>query len=252
MKEIARYLLTLGPPTTSASVVLDNACGPGIVTGEILNLPQSMRPAQIHAADFSPKMIEALRAKCDQTRPDGKLWQAVRPLVLDAEDLNAYGDNMFSHSFMNFALFLLPNPEKGIAEIYRTLAPGTGKAFVTTWAELGYLYVFQNAQLVVKPDAPVFRGPLNPEWMTEAKLRSVMEAGGFNPSKINISRTTSWLDMSEWSTGLKTMSNALKSMITTGWTDREKDLFSMELQKCLHKARNDQIEMKAWIAVATK
>lgn len=245
-------MLSLAPPLSSSSIVLDNACGPGIVTGEIFKLPLSMQPEQIHAADFSPKMIQALKLKSRQPGLQGSQWQSVHTHILDAQDLGAFQDDMFTHSFMNFAVFMLPDPVKAACEIHRTLMPGKGTAVVTSWAELGYLYVFQNAQRSVRPDAPCFQGPISPEWMTETKLRSVLESGGFLSSNITITPLTAWLDMQEWSSGLKTVTSSLKSLMTRGWTEEERDQFSANLEQGFKDAMNDRAKMEAWVAVARK
>jgi ubiquinone/menaquinone biosynthesis C-methylase UbiE len=47
-----------------------------------------------------------------------------------------FPDEMFTHSFTNFAIFSLPDNEaaRAASHIYRTLKPG-GTAAITTWAE---------------------------------------------------------------------------------------------------------------------
>jgi ubiquinone/menaquinone biosynthesis C-methylase UbiE len=53
LKDIARHFLTLGTtPQSPDSVVLDNACGPGAVTGEIFaRVPLDSQPKAIYATD---------------------------------------------------------------------------------------------------------------------------------------------------------------------------------------------------------
>ncbi|KAF2249931.1 hypothetical protein BU26DRAFT_518433 [Trematosphaeria pertusa] len=59
-RELARHLLEISPPFTASSVVLDNACGTGIVAQEILlhASSASQTPPLIHAVDGAPRMIE--------------------------------------------------------------------------------------------------------------------------------------------------------------------------------------------------
>jgi hypothetical protein len=53
-KDIAQAVIKRMPPITSDSIILDNACGPGIVSGQITkSLPSNTTP-QFFAADLSP------------------------------------------------------------------------------------------------------------------------------------------------------------------------------------------------------
>jgi len=67
-KDIVRQLLKLCRRIDVNAVILDNACGPGIVTGEIQKMFTSSNMPQFHAVDFSPNMINELnqRAKAEE------------------------------------------------------------------------------------------------------------------------------------------------------------------------------------------
>jgi ubiquinone/menaquinone biosynthesis C-methylase UbiE len=254
LKAIASHLLTICPPLTAESVVLDNACGPGIVTGEILKLPAAQIPSALHAADFSPNMIEALRAKSSRDGADGQRWKAVQAQVMDAQNLGGYADDTFTHSFTSFAIFCCPEADKAAAEIYRTLKAADGVAVVTTWETLGYLAHYQRAVKAVSPDLPMFEGPLAAEWMTDAKLRRVMEAGGFNGEDVDITAFSAFMTMREWSEVQHDFKLRILSRITNGWTAEHKATFEVELQREIVDgvARDEKIEMRAWIARARK
>jgi ubiquinone/menaquinone biosynthesis C-methylase UbiE len=95
---ICRTLLSmaseLGHPVTKSSVVLDNASGPGILTGELLKQCPPDEVPELHAADFSAAMIRVL---------DAKGWgekYGVKAAVMDAQVLQ-YPDEMFTHVFMS-------------------------------------------------------------------------------------------------------------------------------------------------------
>jgi ubiquinone/menaquinone biosynthesis C-methylase UbiE len=84
----------LNHPVTKSSVVLDNASGPGILTGELLKQCQPNEVPELHAADFSAAMIRVL---------DAKGWgekHGVKAAVMDAQDLQ-YPEAMFTHVFMS-------------------------------------------------------------------------------------------------------------------------------------------------------
>ena len=88
LKDHARHLITLRPKALSpTSVVLDNACGPGTVTGEIFaNLPPESLPQTIYATDDLAKMIEMLNKK----KAGGTQWDRVKSSVVDSRDLNIF------------------------------------------------------------------------------------------------------------------------------------------------------------------
>ena len=140
-KEISRLGLKLAPTLTSNSVVLDNACIPGFVTGEIESLFSAGASPKIHAVDFAPAMITTLKQK---TEAEG--WTGVEAAVTDArthiwvfalapvagttltvkplaEELS-FSIDLPTHSITNFGLFFSPQPEKELQEIFRTLSPG--------------------------------------------------------------------------------------------------------------------------------
>jgi ubiquinone/menaquinone biosynthesis C-methylase UbiE len=260
MKHLANHLLVLGPALTQQSVVLDNACGHGIVTGEILNLPAARRPAVIHAADFSPKMIEILRDKASSgdgvDGVDSQKWTSVRSVVMDAQNLDGYANDMFTHSYTNFGIFIFPDPEKAAKEIHRTLKPNGGITIVTSWKTLGYASVFQRAAQAVRADAPAYHGPMSAEWLTDAKLRAVMEAGGFKPGDIEISSTSASLVMSDFahSSFMKMMSSNIVKVISDGWTSDDRSKLEKQVEKEMESSaeRKETVEMEAWVALARK
>jgi ubiquinone/menaquinone biosynthesis C-methylase UbiE len=245
MNKIARDLISFGPPISSTSIVLDNASGPGIITGEILNQFTSAADVTptIYAADISPAMIEMLRKKN---------WPGVKSDVMDAQALS-YPDNTFTHSFMNMGIFLLPDPEKGAAEIYRTLKPG-GVAVITSIKQVGWVRIFQAAQKEVKPEVPLWKSPLKEEWSTENKLRSVVQAGGFEIENIEIKTTESSMLSNMLGSFLASMKDSVTQMITKDWSEVEKQRFEVVLQEQIEKEMSNprELEIVAWVAVARK
>jgi ubiquinone/menaquinone biosynthesis C-methylase UbiE len=100
---------------TSSSVLLDNACGNGVVTEAVM---ETQRPGifNIHAIDMNPKMCEATAALAAS-----KGWSNnVRTAAMPSESLE-FDDDTFTHSFSNFIINQAQDPEKVAANIYRTL-----------------------------------------------------------------------------------------------------------------------------------
>ena len=258
MKAAASHLLTIGPPLTARSVILDNAAGPGIVTGEILRLPQFItawgspnRLPRIHATDYSPAMIRALEARA---RRENWPEDVVKADVMDSMDLGQFPDNVFTHAYMVAAIFIVADPVKAVAEMKRTLNPG-GVVLVTSFERQGFLEIFQNAQKAVRPDTPVWNGPLPVEWLTEGKLRSVMESGGFERATVEIQRFAVWADGRDWSQpGMNLLTEAFTRLITNGWSNEDRTNFVKKLGEDLasEQVKGKPFEMKGFVALATK
>lgn len=126
---VASQMLTfINPPITASSYILDNACGPGIVSAEIKVLHPD---ARIMATDFSPAMIDEVQA-----RIKSQGWKNVTTDVLDARDLSCLPDEKFTHVFMNLGLPAPGDREESVTavrEVFRVLKPG-GVAMFSSWA----------------------------------------------------------------------------------------------------------------------
>ena len=246
MKDIARSVIQRVPPITSDSIILDNACGPGIVSGEIIKQSKPNSTPELFAADYSPAMLEQLR-KHD--------WAGqIHSEVMDAQDLK-YPDEKFTHSFTDFVLMALPDPLKAAKQIHRTLKPG-GTAALTTWKKLGYMVIFHDAQRKIKPDSTFLPGPrgIAEEWMSDEIFRSTLEAAGFQAKDIEISTETAVMSSDMWGSGLELMKNMLVNDIVHGWTEEEKEAYNVALREQfeLENANPRPTEMVAWVAVARK
>jgi ubiquinone/menaquinone biosynthesis C-methylase UbiE len=242
-REVAKFLLTVQPTVDSSSVVLDNVCGTGIITEEIL---ARVPTAKIYAADIAPSMVSNLTSKAAS-----KGWENVEASVMDAEDLT-FADNMFTHSYTNLGILFFPNPEKGAAHIYRTLQPG-GSAFVTTWSKIGYLEPIHRAQRAIRPDSTPWELLIDTAWFTEERLRQVLEDGGFEAGNIQIQiRTVSYRgdDLDDL---VDRMSTAF-SVVTDAWSEEEREKWPGALREHLSEVEraNASVEMVAYVAVASK
>ena len=119
---------TLQPPIIASSYVLDNACGPGIVSEQI----KLVQPdAKILAADLTPSMIEEV-----QKRVQAFSWTNVETAILDSRDLSSLADDTFTHVLSNFG-GPIPDDSQGtlkaVKEAFRVLKVG-GTLVMSTWA----------------------------------------------------------------------------------------------------------------------
>ena len=245
-KEIAGRLVTLCPPFQSSSIVLDNACGPGIVTGEIQKLCSPSNCPAVHAVDFSPGMIAALEQNVAE-----KGWEHVYPAVMSAEELT-FPDNTFTHSFTNFGIFLFPHPAKAAKETHRTLKRG-GTALVTSWLELEWLQILQEVQKSVKPDEAAWQGPFA-GWMEKSKLQNVMLEGGFELEKVKVDTIKMLLGGQDRDEYLATMKPTWTRQITKDWMERDTEDFLTRIDAAFGALKSDdkKIELVVSIAVAVK
>ena len=149
---------------TAGTVMLDVACGPGLVSAAA-----AARGARVAGVDFSPNMVtEARRRNPGLTFQEG-----------DAEAL-PFADASFDAVVIGFGLHHFPLPGRAIAEARRVLRPG-GRLGFTTWAPpedhvthqivLGAVREAGNAGAAL-PVAP--GGPVN---QTGICLRLLQDAG---------------------------------------------------------------------------
>jgi ubiquinone/menaquinone biosynthesis C-methylase UbiE len=195
-------------------------------------------------------MIQVL----NQKKATATQWERVDTHVIDSRDLHIVQDGMFTHIYMNFSLFFISYPEKAAAEVHRTLAP-TGTAFITTWALLGYVPLLQRTQHAVRPDLPLWLGPVPEVWMQPEKLVETPKVGGFRAENIIINNHSVSMKFAEWTMdALINFTASSVIMITKGWSDQEKAKFDTELRNNFTEARQneEEVEMTAWVALARK
>jgi ubiquinone/menaquinone biosynthesis C-methylase UbiE len=178
-RELAEHCLPLLPPLTPDSIVLDNACGSGIVTDLILHVTDPKIRPTIHAVDGAPNMVEI-------TRERFMAIENIQVTLMLAEELK-FPNDTFTCSITNLGLPFFNDPDQGAKEIFRTLKPG-GMALVTGWEDLGYVGVIQTLQRVIHPEKNVYKLPFSSEWLDPHHLKRALEATGFE--KVELSATT--------------------------------------------------------------
>jgi ubiquinone/menaquinone biosynthesis C-methylase UbiE len=137
----SQMVASINPPITNSSYILDNACGPGIVSEQIKLLHPE---ANIMATDLSPAMIEEVK---DLIKTEN--WSNMATDTLDVRDRSNIKDNTFSHVFTNLGLPVPGDQDSGAKvtkEIYRVLQRN-GVAMVSTWAGEKSSWDFQTSML---------------------------------------------------------------------------------------------------------
>lgn len=225
-------------PITSKSVILDNACGPGTVTAEMLErLPASSHPQEIYGTDLSENMIKEFNSKIKAAFPDVKLHGT----AVDAQKLRwVVPKDSITHAFMTFAIYSVPDAPEAIQEMYQTMRDGS-ICFITTWVEMGFMTWYGQAQAATRPDLPPFQG-LAPMWWREAEnVRSTMLKGGFAKDKVKVIPFHYTVPSRHFPD--RNIMGGMIKMITGDWSDEDKVKFKDNLEHILaEKERADKEE----------
>ncbi|KAK2758884.1 methyltransferase type 11 [Colletotrichum kahawae] len=232
------------------SVVLDNACGTGIVTDAIMQKFKNGKGPVIHAVDGASKMVELVEARF----PDD---DNVRTGVMPGENLN-FPDESFTHSVTNLGFLFFDDAKKGASEIWRTLKPG-GVAVVTNWEELGYLPVLWKLQREIRPEEEPFSVPIKPEWFKPSHTEEVLRSGCFEQVDLQ-EMVVHW-----GAESLEEVSSSIVQMfgpaVFKDWSDEDKKKAMEMVPSILKDAtvslnRNGQkcvgVTMKAIVAICKK
>ncbi|KAK6214302.1 hypothetical protein LQW54_004528 [Pestalotiopsis sp. IQ-011] len=211
---MAAKFLGMIPSLPPDAVVHDNGCGGGQVIAKLMEThpPSTIR---IHATDIEPTQIE----NCKKTAAAAD-WSADVKLM-PAEKLEFENDT-FTHSFSNLLLFATRNTGvDAVKEIHRTLKPD-GIAVATWFHSIPHQEIIKSVHYKLRgPDVHLPHG-MPDAWYASEFLRSIVEQGGFQPEKINISTVDIYCnipDLTRWVT-------ILWSYIgrpATGWTPADEE-----------------------------
>ncbi|THH12457.1 hypothetical protein EW146_g7680 [Bondarzewia mesenterica] len=133
----------------SPLVILDNACGTGIVTC-ILHECKELQSRQFNVicGDTSPNMVEAAGKRIAEHK-----WKGAKAEIINAQDTKL-PDNHFTHVFTNFGIMLMSEPQAALRESFRILKPAGSLGF-TGWKHIGWLAPVREA-LERIPGSPPF------------------------------------------------------------------------------------------------
>ncbi|KAF5004142.1 hypothetical protein FDECE_9356 [Fusarium decemcellulare] len=221
-RELARLLLDL-PQLEDIykpeSVLLDNACGTGIVSEEIVLRAQrdnAILP-RIYSVDPAPNMVDICLKKLAAI----DVSDGINTGVMPGERL-LFPDEMFTHSITNLGILFFTDGTAGARHIYRTLKPG-GIAVVTSWFTLGYLEnVIHPAQAIVRPDEPLYKLPIPESWFDSGHVEECLRDGGFQ--QVSISSRTVHYGSASVPKLVDLLSNSFK-MLWEKWPEEDQKKF---------------------------
>ncbi|KAH9938872.1 S-adenosyl-L-methionine-dependent methyltransferase [Epithele typhae] len=250
----AAHLIDLSGLSTadgsSDLVVLDNACGTGIVTLQLHeHVPAAARARMsVVSADFSPPMVESVAARITENG-----WAGATAQVVDAQSLSATLPTAhFTHVLTNFAACHLPDPRAGLREAFRVLRPGGTMAF-TAWKAVGW-YPHTARALALIPGAPAlppfadFVGSMvtatasgeeeKRRWVDPAFFEARVREAGFAEVETvlreNVTRTAGAAEHA------KAYAEITKRMLSTVWGDRV-DEFGAQFEGALERAVREEV-----------
>ncbi|KAL9073109.1 MAG: hypothetical protein Q9161_003163 [Pseudevernia consocians] len=219
---LANHLITLItpslPPLTHPLRILDNACGPLVLTTQCLRSPTLTSHPFMHitAVDLSPDFVAANRALISSPSPSLYNTPGVKTdtAIMDSTDLGAFPDSTFDLSFTSLAIFALSSPVAGARELHRTLKPG-GVTALTTWKRIDWLPLLHEVEEMLKPGEPKTRMPVLEPWQVPGKLAGTLRTGGFERVEEGEVEAVAWWEGVEeaayW------IVETLRMMVGRGW-----------------------------------
>jgi ubiquinone/menaquinone biosynthesis C-methylase UbiE len=131
-------------------VVLDQACGTGIVSQKIVDCLNNGQKANLHltCADFADSMIEFVGPRIKTFGV--KSAEAVKA---DAQDTKLPSDK-FTHVLLNFGPMIFSDGQAGFRELLRVLQPG-GTLAMSSWKRVGWIDDVKAA-FATDPEIPAF------------------------------------------------------------------------------------------------
>lgn len=249
-RSLAAHILALLSPLPSTPRLLDNACGTGAVTCEMLKIAPD---ALIQAVDNSQGMIDIVKTTVIQND-----WQKHVNVGVMAGQRLGFPDKAFEFSITNLGVFFFPDPVKGVREIYRTLKVG-GTAVVTCWKSIGFLPIFYEVQKIVKPAVPIHSMPVLEKWMKREILEGTMKLGGF--SEVRLEKKEVLLTGESERELVAGLADNMKGIIGDQWSEDEKLMLEAATREildeqgekfCVNLRGKKAVKMVAWIALAKR
>ncbi|KAJ7485087.1 S-adenosyl-L-methionine-dependent methyltransferase [Mycena galericulata] len=166
----AKAMLVLSgllPTPPKNAVVLDNACGGGIVTALLFDAIGKSSDVHVVCGDLEEYMVQSAGKRIELNG-----WNA-EATVVDAQAI-PFPDNHFTHNLMNFGVQVIPDNALVIKESFRVLR-SEGKLGFTTWTAPGWLETLK-AGVAGFVEPPMFTsGPM----ASEDSITSLLGAAGF-------------------------------------------------------------------------
>ena len=225
--------------------IIDNACGGGILTSEVLTLakqhPQSINVKRIIASDDDEKMLSYIGQR---SKDSG--WRNVEIRHFNQVSL-PLPDNTFTYNFNNFGIFFCAEDDKVLSETYRTLRPG-GVAGFTSWKSIAWVpTVAVPAIKTFIPDAPALPSLTHifpaQGWNDLPAIRAKLEKAGFRDIHVNEYAFTPDVEAEEFAEATALL---VKVMTRRFWNQKEHAKFESQIEPALLKYLQENFSDGKW------
>ncbi|KAJ7052130.1 S-adenosyl-L-methionine-dependent methyltransferase [Mycena amicta] len=162
------------PKPPSGALVLDNACGGGIVADKLFEKIGSGGELKLVCGDLEEAMVKSVKEKISE-----RGWNA-EALVVDAQAI-PFSQNHFTHTVMNFGIQVIPDNALAMKETFRILRPG-GVLGMTSWIAPGWLDTMLHGCPDFSPPARLTTGPT----ATKESVTALLVDAGFPTESINV------------------------------------------------------------------
>ncbi|CAG8977521.1 hypothetical protein HYALB_00008701 [Hymenoscyphus albidus] len=195
-------------------VMLDQACGTGVVTKALMDILAGDRnKARVTSADFAEAMVQFVRGRVES--------------------------NKYTHLLFNFGPFLLPSPTAGIRESHRLLQP-TGWIATSTWSTVPWLADMRRA-FATEPRLPVLPpiskilsafNEVEERWDTPEAAKANLEKGGFvGVEAERIRGCTMWKGMGD----LVALLPGTLGVLKMGWSEEERGCWGLKVDEIVEE-----------------
>ncbi|KAF4550502.1 Methyltransferase domain-containing protein 2 [Elsinoe fawcettii] len=239
-------------PFSSATSVLDIACGPGTVYAALFDSGITLSPsAKLLATDISPPMVGHITARQAEKRAgDDETWGRVQAWVADATDLDTVKEGSQSHVISQMGIFLIPDAEKALAEVKRVMRKDAPSLFsMSSVAEAAW-----NTDVlgVIEERSPERKLPvMAPRWKDAGLMKGFLEEQGFREVRVEeVRMAMGFEDEEKVVEGLWGKLPYIKS-ITEGMTEEEiRETKKVMVERIKERFPGKELPGKALVALA--
>ena len=220
--------------------ILDSASGGGVLTSEILELP-NLNIKQIVAADNDESMLSYTRNRVKQSK-----WQNVEVKHMDQTSI-PLPDGSFDYVYSNFGVFFHPNDEKTLAETYRVLKSG-GVAGFTSWKSIAWWpSVAVPAVKTLLPDAPALPPTVAifpaKGWTETSSIPPKLEQAGFRDVQVSDYAFTPEVEAEEFAEATAVL---VKVVMKRLWNEEDSAKFEARIEEVVLKYLKDNFKDGKW------
>ncbi|OOQ89067.1 hypothetical protein PEBR_10488 [Penicillium brasilianum] len=237
------------PAITPSSVIHDNAGGVGTATSVILDNLAPTSPddiPEVLITDNNPAMIAAASENFKEMN------SRITAAEADSQDLSSIDDAKFTHSIVNFSVFLFPNALQALREIHRTLQ-ADGVAVLLTWKRFGFGSTIHVAQSLVRPDLPPIPIP-GSQFMNPGVLAELVIKAGFSEAKMQVYQDNTVRKDEDLEGMREFMLADFSRIVMKDWTEEERARWPAAVDKAIRREVEQYggILFESWTVIAHK